>query len=754
MSTLLIHRLSRSKAAGPGSPGFALRIVALGGDVMKQAILAVLCFAPLLRAGTICGRVEEQGSGEPLPGVSIMLDGTLRGTSSDDRGSYVFPHLSAGRYVLIFSMVGYQRTTSGVLTLGTDDTLTITALLAPIALQTEPIVVTASRREESFHDAPASVSIMDAAGIALRNSVAVDDALRYMPGVNMTQYQVNIRGSSGYTQGAGSRVLMLLDGLPFLTGDTGEINFESIPIGQVERIEVMKGASSALYGSGALGGVINVITKPVSPEPETRVHTYGGIYGSPSYSQWDWGGGTRFLDGVAVSHSRRMGNFGFTLYGSRFADDGYRENDSRLRLNGYMKADYAVSPRDDLSMTFNIIDQHRESFLYWKDLDHPLVPTDDQLGETVSSTRFLLSGTFTHAASADAVVTARTMWFHNHFSDTISPTGDNSTSDLLHTEVMLNWSPAKTHFLTLGGEGNLDRVTADLFGRRTGGGAAAYVQDEIRIAVPLRLTVGGRYDVQVLDSLAANAQFNPKAALVFAPSDGTAIRVSAGRGFRTPTVAEAFTATRVSGLLIVPNPSLKPERGVSYEAGVNQVLGGAAIVDLALFETDYTNLIEAGFNQAGQGQLSNVTRARVRGVEAGTTLSFFRKSLFFDLDYTYVHPWDLTADDVLKYRPRHLFYASGVARAGPMTFSLDFRYISRVERIDDEFVTLGIVKDGDRRVPIVVTDLRLGAEFTGAGIPLSATLSVNNLFQYNYVELIGNLAPPRSFVLTLDGVVR
>ncbi len=696
----------------------------------------------------------EHGTREPLPGVNVLLEGTLRGAVSGPQGEFHFDHLPAGRYSLAFSLVGYQRSTSGRLEVGEQDTVSLTITLNPIALQTEPVVVTASRREQSFHEAPTSVSILDASGISFRNSVTVDDALRYVPGVNMTEFQVNIRGSSGYTKGAGSRVLMLLDGIPFLTGDTGEINFESIPIGQVERIEVIKGASSALYGSGALGGVINVITKPIPADPETRVRAYGGFYGAPSYPQWDWGGGTRMLNGVALSHSRRFGNLGVTVYGSRLADDGYRQNDSRLRYNAFVKADYAISSFDDLTSTFTLIDQKRGSFLYWKDLEHALVPTDDQLGETVSSTRYLLSGAYTHTASADLVVNARAMWYHNHFSDNIGNPGDDSRSDLLEGQLQANWTPAAAHILAFGLEGSLDRVNANIFGRRKGSGGAAFIQDEFRLLDPLQLTVGARYDIQTVDSLESSAQFNPKAALVYTPSEGTAVRVSAGRGFRAPTVAEAFTRTNAAGLLVVPNPGLKPERGYSYEAGVNQLLGDAAIVDVALFETDFTNLIEAGINAQGQGQLSNVTRARVRGLEASLKFSLLEKALFLDGDYTYVSPRDLTANTVLKYRPQHMFYFSALGRAGIWTAGLDVRYLSRVERIDEEFVTLGIIKDGDQRVPIFVTDLRLGADLGATGIPLTATLSVNNLFQYNYVELIGNLAPPRSFVLTLDSTLR
>jgi len=81
----------------------------------------------------------------------------------------------------------------------------------------------------------------------------------------------------------------------------------------------------------------------------------------------------------------------------------------------------------------------------------------------------------------------------------------------------------------------------------------------------------------------------------------------------------------------------------------------------------------------------------------------------------------------------------------------DFRYISRVDRIDDELVDLGIVPDGDERVPIYVTDARLGVDLGFVRLPISLTLNVMNVFQHNYVELIGNIMPPRTYILTLEG---
>ena len=713
-------------------------------------LIVLITEITLGQTGAVNGRAVDKRTGEPLPGVNVLLQGTLRGTATTPNGEYSFAHVAPGTYALAFSCVGYQREMRPGVVVEAGKTAVVNAQLTAVPIQTEPVIVTASRREQSFQESPVSVSMLDASRIAYRNSVTIDDALRYVPGVNMTDWQVNVRGSSGYSRGAGSRVLMLLDGIPFLTGDTGELNFETIPAGQVERVEVVKGASSALYGSSALGGVINVITKRIPEDPETHLRVYGGMYGAPSYAQWDWGGGRRFLDGEALSHSQRFGDVRLRLFLSRMGDDGYRQNDSKRRYNAALNLHYEISSFDDLALTINVLDQQRANFIYWRGLTHALMPPDDQLGSTVHSTRFFVNGIYNHTVSSSLFFAAKTLWFRNRFSDAGGSINDNSRSDVFFGEVQGTWAFLENQILTFGVTGNLDGVDSDLFGKRSGRGGAWYVQDELQVSDLIRLTFGARFDVQKVDSLETGGQFNPKAAVVVTPAAGTVLRASYGRGFRSPTVAEAFTSTTAAGLEIIPNPSLKPERSNGFEVGLSQLLGESALVDLALFRTDYSNLIESGFTPQGKGQFNNVTEARISGAELSTSLGLLSKTLFLDFSYTYIYPRDVTRSDLLKYRPRHLFYASGLLHAGDVTFGIDLRCISRVERIDEEFVNLGIIKDGDQRVSIYVTDLRLAYTFGSAEMPLTASLNVNNVFQYNYVELIGNMAPPRSYVLTID----
>lgn len=701
----------------------------------------------LAQTGDLSVKTVDARTGSPLPGANVSIQGTVLGGASNAQGDLTIARIPAGVHTVQASLVGYERARVEGVVIRSGERTDLRIVMTATPIPVDPVIVTATRREQSAAEAPASVSVMDAEGIAERNSITLDDALRYIPGVNITESQVNVRGSSGYNRGAGSRVLLLVDGVPMLTGDTGEINFETLAIDEIERIEVVKGASSALYGSSALGGVINLITAPIPAEPVTRISAFGGAFGAPSYEEWDWSGGARMQYGISVSHAQTMGDLGARLFVGTFGSDSHRRNDSRRRINGALTLRYALSPSMRVSLSANIMDQPRDNFLFWRGLDRALEPPDDQLGARISSTRAYTAASLTVIGSPELTHTARLSWFHNRFSDNFSVPGSLSLSDVVRGDYVATWLASESHVLTGGVEGSYDVVDANIFGDRFGWGLAAFAQDEISITEGLTLILGLRYDVQDVDSLETVSQVNPKAAVHYRPFPGTLLRFSAGRGFRSPSIAEAFTSTNVGGIIIIPNPALRPERSVSFEAGVKQALGPAAALDLALFQSDYADLIESGLNASGFGQLSNVTRARVQGAEIVTTAALDNVSA--TVGYTYVYPLDLTTNDLLKYRPRHLFYASAQGSLGAFSLGADYRYLSRVDRVDESLVNAGYIVDGDERVPIHVLDVRAGWGTTFSGAGLKVMVNVKNILQYNYVDLIAYLAPPRTYLLSV-----
>jgi outer membrane receptor for ferrienterochelin and colicins len=714
---------------------FLIMLLALAaGRISAQAQKAI-----------IQGRVTDDQQ-EPLAGVNIYLDGTVLGSASDDAGNFVIRNVPFGTYRLKLTMVGYAASDT-LIKIDRHEIEAGTIILNPVALQASPIVVTAGRYEQDIRDIPMSISTVSAREIEYRNSVTIDDALRYVSGVNMNSDQVNIRGSNGYSYGVGSRVMMLVDGIPYITGDTQGLIFTSIPMDQIERLEILKGAGSAMYGSNALGGVINIITKPITENPSLSLKLYGGLYAKPYYDEWDWSDKNRFTNGIRAGYSRKFGSTGVRLDLSRDEDDSYRKNDWSARYNAGGKIDFDLSAFDRLTLNGNYLETHRENFLYWKDLSHALEPPDDQLGDRVHTRRYYVSGIYRRIFGEREFLKADAIWYKNRFDDDVSLEGNHSNSDFMYTEMQYNRQFGK-HYLVAGITPSYSGVRSNLFGDRQGYTFAAYLQDEIKIAEDLTGTAGARLDYFDIDELGSDQRVSPKIGLVYKPDEGTVLRLSSGTGFRAPSMAEAFTSTTAGGLVIEPNPDLKPEYSFSVEVGWNQTFSEALYTQLSCFYNYYRDLIEGGFQTNGNIRFENITEARITGFEYNLNWQVFSGVLWLNAGYTFVNARDAVTGDYLKYRPRHLLYLNSNQAWLGFETGVDYRFISRFDAIDETFAL--IIPDAEERVADHMVDVRISRLIDFDLMPLKISLQINNLLQYNYVDVIGSIAPIRNYVLSLE----
>ncbi len=323
--------------------------------------------------------IVTDDAGRPISAANVYLRGTVMGSATDHLGRFEISRVPPGTYTLVISVIGFRQIEKEVTVTRGQNLLLGAFELQPMPLQSSPVVVTAGKYEQKLEDVPASINILPARMIAERNSVTLQDALRYIPGIVMNQEQINIRGSSGYSRGVGSRVMLLLDGIPYLTGDTGEINYESIPVSEIERVEIVKGAGSALYGSSAIGGVINVITRDLPAEPQLNIRMYGGAFDDPYYDQWKWSKQLRLLHGISAGYARKYEKTGFSVTASRDASTGYLRNfwERRYKIGGKFRLD--ISPFRKWTVSANVMDQRRGNFLWWKSLEQALEPPDGQL---------------------------------------------------------------------------------------------------------------------------------------------------------------------------------------------------------------------------------------------------------------------------------------------------------------------------------------------------------------------------------------
>jgi len=209
-----------------------------------------------------------------------------------------------------------------------------------------------------------------------------------------------------------------------------------------------------------------------------------------------------------------------------------------------------------------------------------------------------------------------------------------------------------------------------------------------------------------------------------------------------------FTNTNFGGLVIRPNPSLKPERSWSFECGGSQVISDQSQVELSVFRTELWDLIEAGFQNDGFIHFRNVTRARITGTEVIFRCSLFDRFYQTQVGYTYAYPEDVGSHSILNHRQRHVFQSQNFFTVDPVWLGIDLRYLSRMEKVDS--LLENAVPDGDKRVGSLVVDLHSGVDWELEGLEMRTSFHINNILQYYYTDFIGNLAPLRNYLLTIE----
>ncbi|MCO6486350.1 MAG: TonB-dependent receptor plug domain-containing protein, partial [Saprospiraceae bacterium] len=230
------------------------------------------------------GRVSDRETGSPLIGATVQAGAAS--TVCGHEGTFQMT-LLPGIYSFRISYVGYESQSLSLHMLPSQDTtLDIRLMVSPLLLETA--TVTSGRYERPLGETTVSLEILKPTFVEHINAVTIDDALNRLPGVNMVDGQANIRGGSGYSYGAGSRVLLLVDDIPALQADAGFPNWGDMPVENLEQVEVMKGAGSALYGSAALNGVIHVRTAFAKSTPYTRLNTFYTAWMAPDDADRKW----------------------------------------------------------------------------------------------------------------------------------------------------------------------------------------------------------------------------------------------------------------------------------------------------------------------------------------------------------------------------------------------------------------------------------------------------------------------------------
>lgn len=555
----------------------------------------------------------------------------------------------------------------------------------------DKMVISATKTEHRLGDVPVSMDVITAEDMLLKGAKTVHDALRGIPGISIGKNsgswgdkgEVSLQGlDAAYT-------LVLVDGQKMIGGHGGSFDLTNIPVEIVERIEVVKGAASALYGSDALGGVVNIITKA---PPEKATASISATLGSRNTQIYEAFAGAT-IEGVGIQAN----------YTHRESDGVNKETDEYVE--DMVQAAFAYKFLPDMKLTLKpnytktrIVPDERDQEYVGGNLLYDWKPTRDS-----------------------KVVFRGSMLRYIHKTDSES-TDYNATE----TEAELMYSRRLFSNYTLTGgyvyntRTNDDRAKGYTADQTLNSG---YLQAEAKVRM-VTLVAGVRVDSHDL----WGTETNPKGSVMVDIIDGLKARASVGTSFKAPSLVELYADDwRMGPFSVQANPELKPEKALSYQAGLEYVLGKYLLTKASYFRNDMEDMI--GYTTTRMGpppwdmNWINIDEAMTQGVEASLKSQLF-DGLDINLGYTYLLTENKETGMALTYKPKHKLEAE-IAYLIPyidLRVALEAEYVG--ERFEDD-------ENEDKLGEYTLYHLTLSHDVAGKG---NAFVRVENLSNENDIE--------------------
>jgi vitamin B12 transporter len=512
---------------------------------------------------------------------------------------------------------------------------------APPVERAAPVVVTATRFEERLEEIGASITLVPDAVIEAQGYRTVEEALRAVPGVEVQRSGSPGRVTTVRIRGAGpAQVQVLIDGVRVKSTTSGDFDFADLPLDDVERIEVVRGPQSTLYGADAIGGVINIITRRGRGAPRAFVDVEAGNYDT-------------FRERVGVSGG--LGPWNLSLGVSRLDFGGQFPNDEHSLTSVNGRLGLALPNRGEVALVGRAMDGHRGIAFrtVFPDFDRNR-EQDDRVALLSLEWRQPWTAWYETALRLSAVRASLTFRDPAEPSD---PGGFAFRSDIESERREVDW----VHRIDLG---RLDTVTAGFEYRREEGTNrglftattdtwAVFLQNQLRLFERLTLTGGVRHD----DNSAFGGETTARAAASYLlRATDTRLKASWAQGFRAPTFNELFfPGFPPCGPF--GNRALRPEESESWDAGVEQHLWARRVrLGLTFFRNDFTDLIQTALIDPANFcfQAQNVGRARTQGVEVEASVAPI-DGLLVALAYTHTDTEDrATGGPLRRFAPNRL----------------------------------------------------------------------------------------------------
>ena len=669
---------------------------------MKKLLYAIcfllFAFSSSAQNAKIEGRITDE-KGEGLISANVIIDASKgQATVTDFDGNYELS-APAGTYEVTYRYTGKEEFKIKV-TIKDGEKKTQDVTLKEKARMMDQVVVSGSKYEKKLSEETVSMDVMKGSTLQDQNITSLDNGIQKIPSVTIADGQANIRGGAGWSYGAGSRVAILYDDLPITTADADDAKWSVIPMENIEQVEVIKGAASALYGSGAMNGIINARSAWATDKPYTRIQAYGGFYGAPPEKdmQW-WGPGVKnfpYFTGVSIADRRKLGKQFDLMTSAGYTNDrGYLDSSNSSDFHIDAKLRWRSKKIEGLSMGVGIITYYSwgKTFFLWDSIGpkgyEPLPGTIT----IYKDGRYIVDPFITYYDKKENKFSFKYRYLN---STNINTTGQGSIGHRNYAELQYAKQMKKYDLNIIAGVVGMfdiahapkgDSTASSLIGNHNRGNFAVYAQLDKRFFKRLNTTIGARWEYFNVDDTLAGSKNGRKSSLAdlkyplariglnYQAAEATFIRASAGMAFRYPSLAEMYVNTRVGPIGVFSNPGLQPEKGYSAEIGLKQGFkitnNWVGYGDVAGFWNEYQNMMEFTFGQFGSAadrldpkrlyglgfSSQNIGTARILGVDIGAGVQGKMGDVTMGLivGYTYIDPKSLNWNDTL-----HLYNNQGV----------------------------------------------------------------------------------------------
>ena len=575
---------------------------------------------PVREGNTIAGHVIEKGTENSLPYATILIVETGRGTVSNENGDFIFTDIPEGVYTLRAQLLGYGTQEKKV-TVSKEFAVDIHFAMVEEGIMTDEVVVSANRNEVSRKVAPVVVNVMGVKLFESVNSTDLAKALNFQSGLRVENNcqncgfpQVRINGLEGpYSQ-------ILINSRPVISALSGVYGLEQIPVNMIDRVEVVRGGGSALFGANAVGGTINIITK----DPVNDSFQVSSTMSNMNGKVWEqyMGANASLVSkdnvyGIAVYQSYRnrntydadddgfselgklnMNTFGLRAYyrpmkSSRLSIEYHTTNEFR---RGGNKFDYEPFETDITEQTKHVINSGGLNYdLFWKDYEHKISFFASAQHVDRNSYYGAQQDMNAYGKTKDLTWVAGTMYAGNFKKVLFAPAqftaGLEYQNDDLH-DVMTGYNRDLRQEVRI---------------------ASAFVQNEWKID-KFSLLAGFRLDDH---NLIDNPIFSPRVNMLYKPSDKLQARLTWSTGFRAPQAYDEdlhVTAVGGEGVLIRLADGLKPEKSNSFSGSIDWTANIGHFQANLLIEGFYTSLNDVFYLQnVGADNSGNAIQERRNG---------------------------------------------------------------------------------------------------------------------------------------------